>query len=68
MPQGNLKIASPRLYTHSQLLELRRQMLRFARSIPSRPERNGRRQIAVSLGNLSKNKTWLDAHTVERSE
>jgi hypothetical protein len=34
MPQSNRKIASPRLYTVPQLIELRRQMLRFARSLP----------------------------------
>jgi hypothetical protein len=32
-----------------QLIQLRRQMLRFARSLPPGPERNGRRQIAASL-------------------
>jgi hypothetical protein len=67
MPLTDRKIASPRLYTHSQLLELRRQMLRFARSLPIGPERNNRRQIASSLRSLFRNKAWLNAHTVEGS-
>ena len=41
-------------YTMPQLIQLRRQMLRFARSLPPGPERNGRRQIAVSLRRLFK--------------
>ena len=36
-------------YTMPQLIQLRRQMFRFARSLPPGPERNGRRQIAASL-------------------
>jgi len=63
MPHTNRKIASPRLYTHSQLLELRRQMLRFARSFPPGSKRNDRRQIASSLRSLFRNKAWLAAHT-----
>jgi hypothetical protein len=52
-------------YTVAQLIQLRRQMLRFARSLPPGPERNGRRQIAVSLRRLFRNKMWLAAHTIE---
>jgi len=54
-------------YTVEQLLELRRQMLRFARSTPPGPERNRRRQIVASLRRLFKDKEWLDAHLVEGS-
>jgi hypothetical protein len=54
-------------YTVEQLLELRRQMVRFARSIPRGPARNERRQIAASLRRLFKNKEWLDAHLVAES-
>jgi hypothetical protein len=50
-------------YTMSELIELRRQMLRFARSLPPGSERNNRRQIASSLRSLFRNKAWLDAHT-----
>ncbi len=52
-------------YTVEQLLELRRQMLRFARSIPPGPVRNERRQIAGSLRGLFKDKNWLNALIVE---
>jgi hypothetical protein len=38
---------------------LRRQMLRFSRSMPPGPERNERRQIASSLRRLFKSKVWL---------
>jgi hypothetical protein len=55
-------------YTMAQLRELRRTMVRFCRSIPPGPERNGHRQIALSLRRLFQNKTWLDAHTVEGSQ
>jgi ribosomal protein L29 len=55
-------------YTHGQLVQLRRQMLRFARSTPPGTERNARRQIARSLRSLFKNKGWLDAHTGEGSK
>jgi hypothetical protein len=54
-------------YTVEQLLELRRQMLRFARSMPPGPARNERRQIGDSLRRLFRKKEWLDAHLVEES-
>jgi hypothetical protein len=46
---------------------LRRQMLRYARSIPRGSERNERRHIADSLRRLFKNKDWLKAHLVKGS-
>ena len=51
MPSLQLKLADDQTrYTHSQGLELRRQTLRYARSLPSgSSERNQRRQIAASL-------------------
>jgi hypothetical protein len=52
-------------YTMEELLQLRRQMLRFARSLPPGPERNARRQIELSLRSLFKNKAWLAEHTVD---
>ena len=52
-------------YTKAQLVQLRRQMLRFARSLPPGPERNGRRQIATSLRSLVRNTKWIAAHTIE---
>jgi hypothetical protein len=50
-------------YTMAELIQLRRQMLQFSRSVPRGPERNRHLQIAVSLGRLFRNKAWLDAHT-----
>ena len=46
-----------------EFIETRRDMLRCARSFPPGPDRNQRRQIALSLRTLLKNKNWLDAHT-----
>jgi hypothetical protein len=60
-------LAAVSAHTMSELIELRRQMLRFARSLPRGPERNNRRQIASSLRSLFRNKAWLNAHTVEGS-
>jgi hypothetical protein len=65
MPQAYRKISSPRLYSMPELIEMRRQVLRFARSLPPGPERNNLRQIAASLRSLFRNKDWLDTHTVE---
>jgi hypothetical protein len=55
------------LYTVAQLVQLRRQMLQYARLLPRGPERNERRQIAASLRNLFRDKKWLDQHTAEGS-
>ena len=69
MPSLQLKLTQDKTrYSFSQLLQLRRQMLRYARSLPlGSPERNDRRQIASSLRSLFRDKKWLGAHTVERS-
>jgi hypothetical protein len=56
-------LAAVSAHTMSELIELRRQMLRFARATPRGPERNERRQIASSLRRLFRNKAWLAAHT-----
>lgn len=52
-------------YTNAELVELRRQVLRFARSTLPGPERNRRRQIAVSLRSLFRSKAWLATHAIE---
>jgi hypothetical protein len=67
MPHANRKPVSEHRYSNAELLELRRQMLRFSRSVPAGPERNQHLQIAISLRRLFKNKAWLDVHTVEGS-
>jgi hypothetical protein len=70
MPSLQLKLVEDETrYTRAELVQLRRQMLLFARSLPrGSPERNGRRQIAASLRRLFGNKRWLDAHTVGDSQ
>jgi hypothetical protein len=52
-----------RCYTMAELINLRRQMLRFARLLPIGAERNQRRQTAKSLRKLFENKAWLADHT-----
>jgi hypothetical protein len=66
MPSLQLKLVDDQTrYTNAQLLQLRRQMLRYARSWPrGSSERNQRRQTAASLRSLFGNKEWLNAHTV----
>jgi hypothetical protein len=51
------------LYRVEELVELRRHVLRYARSVPPGGERNQHRQVALSLARLFKNKNWLAAHT-----
>jgi hypothetical protein len=53
------------LYSKAELIEQRRNILRYARSFPPGPERNQHRQIARSLRTLFRNKKWLDAHTID---
>ena len=48
-----------------EFIQIRRDMLRHARSLPPGPDRNQRRQIALSLRSLFKNKNWLNVHTWE---
>ena len=56
------------LYSKAELIEHRRNILRYARAFPPGPERNQRRQIALSLRALFKNRKWPDAHTLNGSE
>jgi hypothetical protein len=65
MPSLWLKLNEHTRYSNAQLLQLRRQMLRYARSLRPGPEPNERRQIAASLRSLFRDKRWLDAHIVE---
>jgi len=55
------------LYSKAELIEHKRNTLRYARSFPPGFERNRHRQIVFSLRALFKNKKWLGAHTVEGS-
>jgi hypothetical protein len=49
----------------SYFIEIRRKMLRYARSIRPGAERNQHRQIALSLRSLFRNKTWRESHTLD---
>jgi hypothetical protein len=51
------------LYCLDDLIEKRRNVLRYARSFPPGAERNQRRQVAVSLRVLFRNKNWLANNT-----
>jgi hypothetical protein len=59
-----LPLEQPR-YRQAELVEHRRNILRYARSFPPGSERNHHRQVALLFRALFKNKAWLDAHTVE---
>ena len=55
------------LYVTAELIEHRRNILRYARSFPPGSERNNHRQVALLFRALFDNKDWLDTHTVEGS-
>ena len=55
----------PLLYSRAELIEHRRNILRYARSFPPGPERNQHRQIARSLRALFRNRAWLQGHVLE---
>jgi hypothetical protein len=56
-----------RLYSLDELVEMRRNTLRFARRFPPGNERNRHRQVATSLRVLFRDKKWLRAHTPQGS-
>jgi hypothetical protein len=51
-----------RLYSLDELMELRRYVLRYARTFPPGEERNQHLHVAVSLRALFKNEKWLGTH------
>jgi hypothetical protein len=55
----------PPLYSRSELVEHRRNILRYARSFPPGPERNQHRQVARSLRTLFRNRRWLEANVLK---
>jgi hypothetical protein len=57
----------PPLYSRSELVEYRRNILRYARSFPPGPERNQHRQIALSLRTLFRNRVWMEANVLKDS-
>jgi hypothetical protein len=52
-------------YTAEELIELRRNALRYARSFPPGGERNRHRQVAASLRRLFQSDGWFKAHALE---
>lgn len=46
-------------------IDMRRNVLRYARTFRPGAERNQHRQIALSLRRLFRNKTWLESHTLD---
>ena len=55
----------PPLHSMADLVEQRRNILRYARSFPPGPERNQHRQIALSLRALFRNREWLEVHVLK---
>lgn len=53
------------LYSKPELLEHRRNILRYARTFPPGPERNQHRQVALSLRALFRNRKWLESHVLD---
>jgi hypothetical protein len=53
------------LYSRTELVEHRRNILRYARTFPPGSERNQHRQIALSLRALFRNRQWLDSHVLD---
>lgn len=51
-----------RRYSFEELVELRRSMVRYARSFPPGHARNQHRQTAMSLRDLLENEWWRAAH------
>jgi hypothetical protein len=59
-----LTVDLPR-YSNAELIEQRRDILRYARSFSPGSERNQHRQIALSLRRLFKDEKWLATYTVD---
>jgi hypothetical protein len=67
MPSANRR-AKPETDNRREMacfIEMRRNVLRYARTFPPGGERNQHRQIALSLRRLFKNKIWLESHTLD---
>jgi hypothetical protein len=63
MTETALAPAHRPLYCLDDLIEKRRNILRYARTFPPGAERNQHRQVAVSLRMLFRNKNWLANNT-----
>jgi hypothetical protein len=58
-----IPISAHPLYCLDDLIEKRRNILRYARSFPPSAERNQHRQVAASLRVLFRNGNWLANNT-----
>ena len=63
MAQTTLATPDHPLCCLDELIEKRRDILRYARTFPRGAGRNQHRQIAVSLRVLFRNKSWLATNT-----
>jgi hypothetical protein len=63
MAKAALAPSNHPLYCLDDLIEKRRNILRYARVFPPGPERNQHRQVAASLRVLFRNRTWLANNT-----
>jgi hypothetical protein len=63
MTTADLATSHHPLYCLEDLIEKRRNILRYARTFPPGFERNQHRQVAVSLRVLFRNKKWLANNT-----
>ena len=65
MPSPNRKPKPDGRRGIAYFIQMRRNVLRYARMFPPGGERNQHRQIALSLRALFRNKTWLESHTLD---
>jgi len=63
MTNADLAIPNQPLYCLDDLVEKRRNILRYARTFPPGTERNQHRQVAGALRVLFRNKNWLATNT-----
>jgi hypothetical protein len=65
MPSANRLPVEERRYTMVELYELRRVVVKYARSIPRGLTRNEHRQMAASMRSLTRDADWRAIHTVD---
>lgn len=63
MTNADLAIPNHPLYCLDDLVDKRRNILRYARTFPPGTERNRHRQVAGALRVLFRNKNWLATNT-----
>jgi len=65
MTRAALATPTHPLYCLDDLIEKRRNVLRYARTFRPGAERNQHRQVAASLRVLFRNKNWLATNTIQ---